>query len=87
MSNNANKPVAKIGTFPITAAIWCNEKDGRTFHSVTFERSYKDAAGEWQTSSTFNASELLLLAKIADKAHSKICELRANEREAPQSDE
>jgi hypothetical protein len=87
MSKNANKPVAKISLFPIAAAIWRNEKDGRTFHSVTFERSYRDAAGAWQTCSTFNASELLLLAKVADQAHSKLCELRANDREAQQSDE
>jgi hypothetical protein len=87
MSKNTNKPIAKISLFPVTASIWRNENEGRTSYAVTFERSYRDAAGEWQTSSTFNAHEVLLLAKVADQAHTKLCELRGNDRETQQSDE
>jgi len=76
MSTTPKRPVARIKLFPTSAAIWRNEKDGRIFHSVTFERRYKDAAGAWQTSATFNARELLLLAKVADLAHTKICEFK-----------
>jgi hypothetical protein len=86
MSENANKPVSKIGSFPITAAVWRNEKEGRTYYSVTLERSYKDSAGKWRTCSTFNTGDLLLLAKIVDKAHTKICELQAQERDPEQDD-
>ena len=71
MSDN-KKPAAKVTLFPVSAAIWRNENQKGVFYSVTFERSYKDDAGKWQTSSTFNASDLLLLAKAADLAHTEI---------------
>ena len=78
--SNSSKPVAKVSLYPITAAIWLNERDDKSYYSVTIERSYKDDAGKWQTSSTFNANDLLLLAKVADQAHSEIVKLRANDR-------
>ena len=78
--SDTKKPAAKISLYPVSAAIWANSNKKGTFYSVTFERSYKDDAGKWQTSSTFNASDLLLLAKVADQAHSEIVKLRANDR-------
>ena len=86
MSDN-KKPVARISLHPVSAAIWRNQNPKGVFYSVTFERSYKDDAGKWQTSSTFNASDLLLLAKAADLSHSEIYKLRANERHSEQPEE
>jgi hypothetical protein len=85
--SDAKKPAAKLNLHPVSAAIWRNQNQKGVFYSITFERSYKDEAGKWQTSSTFNTSDLLLLAKIADQAHSKILELRASDRSADQSDD
>ena len=85
--SNTSKPAAKISLFPVTAAIWQNEKDGRSFYSVSFQRSYKDEKGNWQNSESFGVSDLLLLAKVADQAHSEIYKLRGAERETQQSDE
>jgi hypothetical protein len=87
MSDNNKKPAAKVSLFPVSAAIWRNQNQKGVFYSVTFERSYKDDAGKWQTSSTFNASDLLLLAKAADLAHSEIYKLRGNERQAQPDDD
>jgi len=86
MSDN-KKPAAKINLLPVSAAVWANETPKGTFYSVTFERSYKDDDGKWHRSSSFNASDLLLLAKVADQAHSKIYELRAGDRNAQPDDE
>jgi len=86
MSDN-KKPAAKVSLHPVSAAIWRNQNQKGVFYSVTFERSYKDDAGGWQTSSAFNASDLLLLAKVADQAHSEIFKLRANDRQSEQADE
>lgn len=86
MSEN-KQPVAKINLHPVSAAIWRNENQKGTFYSVTFERSYKDDDGKWHRSGSFNAGDLLLLAKVADLAHSKIHELRAGDRNAPSEDE
>lgn len=85
--SDTKKPAAKISIHPVSAAIWRNQNQKGVFYSVTFERSYKDDAGKWQTSSTFNANDLLLLAKVADQAHSEIVKLRVNDRQADTEDE
>jgi hypothetical protein len=87
MTNNTKKPAAKISHFPVSAAIWANPSQKGVQFSVSFERSYRDEAGAWQTTSSFGASDLLLLAKVADLAHSKIFELRARERQAEHADD
>ncbi len=86
MSDN-KKPAGKVTLYPVSAAIWRNQNPKGVFYSVTFERSYKDDAGKWHTSSTFNANDLLLLAKAADMAHSEINRLRAGDRTTEQLDE
>ena len=85
--SNDKKPAAKLSIFPVSAAIWRNQNPKGVFFSVSFERSYKDDAGKYQTSSTFNASDLLLLSKLADQCDTKIRELRAAERQSDESDE
>ena len=40
-------------------------------HNVTFERIYRDDQ-EWRSTSSFGRDDLLLLAKVADQAHSWI---------------
>jgi hypothetical protein len=85
--SDTKKPAAKINLHPVSAAIWRNQNPKGVFYSVSFERSFKDDAGKWQTSSTFNASDLLLLAKVADLAETRIRELRASDRQSEHSDE
>ena len=86
MSDN-KKPAAKVTLYPVSAAIWRNQNEKGAFYSVTFTRSYKDDAGNWHSSDSFNAGDLLLLAKVADLAHSRIVELRANDRNAQPDDQ
>ena len=87
-TSTGKKPAAKVTLYPISAAIWRNENaKGEAFYNVTFERSYKDDAGNWQSSDSFNAGDLLLLAKVADRAHSEIYKLRASDRQAQQTDD
>ena len=76
-----NPPVGKVRVGLITASIWANETDKGTFHNVTFERRYKDAQGNWQSSHSYNADDLLALAKAADLAHTKIVEARNGDAE------
>jgi hypothetical protein len=86
--SNTKKPVSKVSMYPVNAAIWRNLNDkGEAWYNVTFERSFKNEAGEWQSSGTFNAGDLLLLAKVADRAHSEIFKLRASDRQAQQVEE
>jgi hypothetical protein len=78
----AVEPIDKVTFFPIEAAIWKNlSKDGASFYAVTFERKYRDQEEKWKSSNRFDVADLLLLAKVADLAHSKIVELRASDRQ------
>ncbi len=78
-SNEAGKPpVAKLRLGLINASIWqrtTSESD--TFYSVSFERRYKDAQDNWQSTHSYNADDLLVLAKLADQAHTEIAKIRA----------
>ena len=85
--SNTKKPVSKVSLYPVSAAIWRNENDkGEAFYNVTFERSYKDETGAYQSSGSFAVNDLLLLAKVADRAHSEIYKLRAGDRQAQQTE-
>lgn len=71
----AQKPVAKIRIGLINGSIWERKTENGTFYGVTFERRYRD--GEtFKSSHSYNADDLLVLAKVADLAHTKILELR-----------
>jgi hypothetical protein len=84
--SDIKKPAARINLHPVSAAIWRNQHQKGAFYSVTFERSYKDDSGNWQTATTFNSNDLLLLAKAADLAHSEVIKLRASDRTVDQSE-
>jgi hypothetical protein len=71
MADN-NRPSGKIILRPISAAIWRRETESGVFYSVTIEKSFKDSSGKWQSSSSFNESHLLLVAKAASLAHDEI---------------
>ena len=75
-SETKNPPALKVRVGLITASIWENTNDKGTFHNVTFERRYKDAEGNWHSSQSYNASDLLELAKAADLAHTEIVKAR-----------
>jgi hypothetical protein len=85
--SKTSKPVTKISMFPVTAAIWENRTDGKSYYSVTFQRSYRDDKGNWQNSDSFGTADLLLLAKVADQAHSEIHKLRGANRAGQQSED
>jgi hypothetical protein len=84
--SDTKKPAARVNLHPVSAAIWRNQNPKGVFYSVTFERSYRDEAGKWQASSTFNASDLLALSKLADLCDTKIRELRAADSKHPEEE-
>ncbi|HEY4359689.1 MAG TPA: hypothetical protein VGN17_01910 [Bryobacteraceae bacterium] len=75
----ANPPVAKVRIGLVTASIWERPTEKGRFHTVSFERRYRDKEGNWNTAHTFDAADLLALAKSADVAHSKILELQSSQ--------
>ncbi len=74
-------PVAKLRIGLINASIWKRTHAEGTFHSVSFERRYRDKDGQWHSSQSFNTDDLLVLAKLADQVHSEILQLRSGDAE------
>jgi hypothetical protein len=68
------KPAAEVRFGNVRAAIWRNEAktNGGTYYAVSIERIYRDDEGVLRSSHSFGRDDLLLLAKVADKAHSEI---------------
>ena len=73
------KPVAEVRIGRVKATVWPNEtKEGRTKYNVTFSRLYRDGE-KWKRTQSFGRNDLLLLAKVANLAHSRIFELQHEE--------
>lgn len=68
-----NRPVRVIRLGRIRAAIWVNQTDNGSVYNTTFERLYKPEGEEqWKSSESFGTNDLLMLAKVADLAHTWI---------------
>jgi hypothetical protein len=81
-TGNHVEPAEKVTLFPVEAAIWKNTgRSGDPFYSVTFERKYRDQNTQWKSTASFGVDDLLLLAKVADLAHSRVVELRTKDRQ------
>jgi len=70
-------PISKLRIGLINANVWQRTTGEDTFYSVSFERRYRDSDGNWQSTHSYNVDDLLILAKLADKAHTEITNLRA----------
>ncbi len=68
-----NRPAQTIRLGAIKAAIWENTFGDNTRYNVSLCRLYKDG-DQWKTTESFGRDDLLLLAKVADQAHTWICE-------------
>ena len=77
------KPIHEIRLGAIKAAIWENETVNGTRHSVVFSRIYKEG-DQWKRADNFRRDELLVLAKVADQAHTWIIEQSQSKDEVPE---
>ena len=68
-------------------AIWKNESENGPFHSVTFARTFTNGKDELQDSDSFSGSQLLRLARLAEKAYDRSAKLTRAAREADETDE
>jgi hypothetical protein len=69
------KPIAEVRTGAIKATIWKNSTENGARFNVTFDRLYKDGE-KWKSAASFGRDDLLLLAKVADQAHTCIFQLQ-----------
>jgi len=68
---NKQKPIHEVRLGAIKAAVWKNDTQNGVRYNTTFSRLYKDGE-EWKTTDSFGRDDLLVLAKVADRAHSWI---------------
>lgn len=65
------KPVHEIRFGTLKAAVWRNETENGHRFNTTFSKSYKDGE-QWHNTDSFGRDDLLVIAKLADHAHSWI---------------
>ena len=64
-----NTPEKKFRAGAISATVWKNQsKEGNEFSSVSFEKGYKDANGEWKSTSHLNVNDLPKALVVIGKA-------------------
>ena len=78
-------PVKTLRLGRIKAAIWENSSEQRTFYNVTFTRTYVDEQKKFHDSDNFGRDDLLLLSKLADQAHTFVCERLAAQKTEEQN--
>jgi hypothetical protein len=88
-----DRPVKVIRMRNLRANIWANRlPSGDLAYNVTFDRLYRapdqtddqgelTKQGDWKQSQSFGKDDLLLLAKLADLAHTEVYRLRDESRE------
>ncbi len=75
-----DKPIHDIRMGAIKVAIWRNETQNGVRYNTTFCRIYRDG-NEWKTTESYGRDDLLVLAKVADQAHTWICAQSQEDRE------
>ncbi len=65
-------PAKKFTRGSIEAAVFENQKDGKTWHNVSIARRYKNSSGEYRTASTYAYADLVQVARIAEQAEAWI---------------
>jgi hypothetical protein len=80
-AQETRKPVQAFRVEDVSCSIWAREVQvqgkPRTFHSCTFERSYKDRDGSYRYTKTFDPDSLGKLVTLCHQASEWITEAQA----------
>ena len=68
---NRPRPVFELRLGAIKAAIWRNDTENGARYNTTFSRAYREGE-QWHNTDSFGRDDLLVVAKLADQAHSWI---------------
>ena len=80
-NEKSQKPMEKLRIGRLVASIWENRGangEGK-FYTARIDRRYRDGEGNWKTSASFGRDDLLIVAKLADQAHTRILALEQRE--------
>ena len=79
-TNAKAKPAHEVRLGSIKAAVWANQTTSGLRYNATLSRLYKDGDDQWKSSDSFGRDDLLVVAKVADLAHSWISRQSLDER-------
>jgi hypothetical protein len=85
-NNPKQRPVETLRDGAIKAAIWKNDSENGAFHGVTFSRTYRSGSGDLQDTNSFSGTQLLRLARLAEKAYDRAAKLTREARANGDSD-
>jgi hypothetical protein len=83
--SGGSAPVKTLRLGRIKAAVWENGADQRTFYNVTFARTYVDEDKKFHDADSFGRDDLLVLSKLADQAHTFVCERMSSHKSEEQN--
>ena len=61
-------PAKQCRVEDVSASVFARERNGRTFYSVSFTRSYKDRDGTWKYTKNFDVDDLGAVVAVAQQA-------------------
>jgi len=61
-------PAKQFRIDDVSASVFARERNGRTFHSVSFTRSYKDRDGQWRYTKNFDVEDLGKVVTVTQQA-------------------
>ena len=67
-TNETKRPVKTIRSGPVKIAIWENKSERGVRFGITVQRLYKDEAGKWQTTTSFNSADIPHLVFASQRA-------------------
>ena len=77
MANTNDRPIITIRDGALKASIWENKTDdGKTFHSVTFGRTFTAEDNSVKSANSFSGGDILKISRLAEKAYDQIASLR-----------
>ena len=74
-------PIDEIRVNGCKVTVWENKDDKGVRHNATFERSYRDAEGKWQTTNSYGLSKLLAHRAAVDIVIARMVQARNGDGE------
>ena len=85
MTTEKRQPIKKLRDGLLESAIWKNPTEKGHFYSATINNSYVDDNEQFHSSNNYSDTELLQLARLANKTYDAIVELRQADKAAKAS--
>lgn len=70
---NNRKPEFTHRLNRVEVAVWRNENETSLWHTITFQKSYRDSEGNMQNTTSLRMEDLPTVAFLANRAYDFLC--------------